>query len=145
MITPFHMGAKISIIPASEFMVSDIDGVHDVGQWRAHLAKLLRAAAIAGTDNLLLDIREARSPLRAFEVFSLVSVFDELVPPFAGRLAILNRPKDAFDRAEFFSKCAQRRGFDVEAFQDYEEAVQWLYPPQPLDTQIIRLAELKPK
>ena len=139
------MGAKISIIPASEFLVADVGGEYDVEQSRSQLAKLLRAAAVSDTDNILLDVRESYSRMRAFEVFSLVSVFDQLTPPFAGRLAILNRPKDAFDRAEFFSKCAQRRGFDVEAFQDYEEAVHWLYPPQPLDTQILRLADLKPR
>ncbi len=139
------MGAKISIIPASEFLVSSAAGEYDVDQTRAQLTKLLRAAAVAGTDNLLLDVRESRTRMRAFEVFSLVSVFDQMVPPFAGRLAILNRPKDAFDRAEFFAMCAQHRGFEVAAFQDYEEAVHWLYPPQPLDTQILRLADLKPR
>lgn len=138
------MGEKIRIIPASEFLVGSAAGEHDVEQTRAQLTRLLRAAAITGTDNILMDVREAHSRMRAFEVFSLVSVFDQLVPPFAGRLAILNRPKDAFDRAEFFSMCAQRRGFEVEAFQDYEAAVHWLYPPKPLDTQILRLADLEP-
>ena len=137
------MGAKISIIPASEFLSSAADGEFDVEQSRTHLLKLLRAAAISGTENILLDVREARSRMRAFEVFSLVGVFDQLAPPFAGRLAILNQPKDAFNRAEFFAMCAQRRGFAVDAFQDYDAAVHWLYPPQPLDTQILRLADLK--
>ena len=137
------MGSSINIIPASEFLASTAAGEYDVDKSRTQLTRLLHAAAISGTDNILMDVRESHSRMRAFEVFSLVSVFDQMVPPFAGRLAILNRPKDAFNRAEFFSMCAQRRGFEVEAFQDYEEAVHWLYPPQPLDTQILRLADLK--
>lgn len=69
--------------------------------------------------------------MRAFEVFQLVGVLEDLFPPFSGKLAFLNDPKDSFDRAEFFSKCARYRGFQVEAFQDFEKAVLWLYPPVP--------------
>lgn len=132
------MAANINIVPASEFLVGNAEGEMDLEQTRAHLLQLLRTAAISGTANILLDVREAKSRMRAFELFSLVSLFDKMVPLFAGRLAILNCPKDAFNRAEFFSMCAQHRGFQVEAFQEYEDAVQWLYPPLPVDTQVLR-------
>jgi len=82
----------------------------------------------------MLDVREAKGALRAFEVFELVSVLQELDPPFAGKLVLLNHPRDSFDRAEFFSKCARYRGFQVEAFQDFEKAILWLYPPEPAST-----------
>lgn len=141
------MGAKtkITIIPSSEFLTCSTRGEYDLERTRTHFLKLLRAAADAGAENILLDAREAITRMRAFEVFSLIEVFDELTPPFTGRLAILNQPKDAFNRAEFFSLCARHRGFEVDAFQDYQAAVEWLYPPQPLDTQIIRRADVEPK
>ncbi len=141
------MGAKtkISIIPSSEFLTCTTNGEYDLERTRAHFLKLLRVAADTGAENILLDAREAKTRMRAFEVFSLVEVFDQLAPPFRGRLAILNQPKDAFNRAEFFSLCARHRGFAVDAFQDYQEAVEWLYPPMPLDTQIIRMTDVKPE
>jgi len=98
------MGARISSIPASEFLASTAAGEYDVEQSRNQLTRL-RALAISGTDNLLLAVRELHCRMRAFEVFSLVSVFDQMVPPFAGRLAILNPPTTPLT-GRSFSRCA---------------------------------------
>jgi hypothetical protein len=35
-------------------------------------------------------------------------------------------PIERFDRARFFSLLAESKGFDVEAFTSYEEALEWL-------------------
>jgi hypothetical protein len=35
-------------------------------------------------------------------------------------------PAARFDRARFFSLLADSKGFDVEAFTSYEEAIEWL-------------------
>ena len=125
------MPATIHIIPAREFVVSSGSGEFDLDETRRFLKQTLGAANFNDQTHIMLDVREGQSNMRAFEVFELVSVLEELDPPFHGKLAFLNRPKDSFNRAEFFAKCAQYRGFEVNAFQDFEQAILWLYPPEP--------------
>jgi hypothetical protein len=45
------------------------------------------------------------------------------------KIAIVNHPKSDFDRGKFFVACAQAKGYQIAAFQEFEEAVTWLYPP----------------
>jgi len=125
------MPSTIHIIPARDFVVSTAEGEFDLEKTRAFLKQTLESAHLHDQSHIMLDVRESQGSLRAFEVFELVSVLEELTPPFAGKLVVLNHPRDAFNRAEFFSKCARYRGFRVEAFQDFEKAVRWLYPPEP--------------
>jgi hypothetical protein len=139
------MPTKINVIPAGAFIVATGHGDVEFAETRAQFMKIMKAAALVPDAHVLVDVREARSQMQPYEVFSLVTVFNELNPPFSGRLAIVNRPKDDFDRAAFFSLAARVQGFQVAAFQDYEEALRWLYPPYPLDTEIIRLSDLPGK
>ena len=139
------MATRINVIPASEFIVATGHGEVDFGETRALFMKIMKAAALVPSAHVLVDVREATSQMAPFEVYSLMTVFGEMEPPFSGRLAIVNRPKHDFDRAEFFSLAARVQGFQVAAFQDYEEAIHWLYPPHPLDTEIIRLTDVKAK
>ena len=44
---------------------------------------------------------------------------------FARRTAILC-PIERFDHARFFALCAEHRGFNIQAFTSYEEAMEWL-------------------
>lgn len=125
------MPSTIHIIPARDFVVSSANVEFDLEKTREFLRKTLQSAHLSKQSHIILDVRKGSTAMRAFEVFQLVGVLEDLEPPFTGKLAFLNDPKDSFDRAEFFSKCARYRGFQVEAFQDFEEAVIWLYPPVP--------------
>jgi hypothetical protein len=49
----------------------------------------------------------------------------------ANRVAILNRPKDDFDRAAFLELCAGNRGYHIRAFREFEDAFSWLVSEQP--------------
>jgi hypothetical protein len=44
---------------------------------------------------------------------------------FARRTAILC-PLEKFDRSRFFALCAENRGFNIQVFTSYEEAMEWL-------------------
>lgn len=123
------MSSAIHIIPARDFVVSSANGDFDPVKTRRLLTETLAAAHLNNQSQIMLDVREGNTSMRAFEVFELVSVLEELDPPFSGKLAFLNRPKDSFNRADFFSRCARYRGFKVGAFQDFEQAILWLYPP----------------
>jgi hypothetical protein len=45
------------------------------------------------------------------------------------KIAIVNHPKSDFDGDKFFVACTQTEGYQIAAFQEFEEAVTWLYPP----------------
>ena len=76
-----------------------------------------------------MDVREASAQLSAFQIYELVSVLGHAGSWRTWKIAMVYRPKDEFDRAKFFELCAQNRGFQVGAFQEFEAAVAWLYPP----------------
>jgi len=42
------------------------------------------------------------------------------------RMAVVNSPKDDFDRGAFLELCAVNRGYDLKAFRDFEAAFTWL-------------------
>ena len=92
------MATRINVIPASEFIVATGHGEVDFGGTRALFMKIMKAAALVPSAHVLVDVREATSQMAPFEVYSLVTVFSEMEPPFSGRLAIVNRPKHDFDR-----------------------------------------------
>ena len=47
------------------------------------------------------------------------------------QVAVVNRPKDDFDRGAFLELCAMNRGYQLKAFQDFEAAFTWLNEDEP--------------
>jgi hypothetical protein len=62
------------------------------------------------------------------EVWELAASLEECGLGRRNRIAIINHPKDDFDRAAFFETCAANRGFNCRAFRDFEQALYWLMP-----------------
>ena len=59
---------------------------------------------------------------------SLWSLAEQLVryrKTFSHRTAVLC-PIERFDHLRFFALCAENRGFNIQAFTSYEEAMEWL-------------------
>ena len=79
-----------------------------------------------GVDRALLDVRNVMSAsLTTTEIFSLATTFREAGFRHGHRLAVLHRPtRDA--GAEFFALCAAQRGWNVCAFDSFEDAFDWL-------------------
>jgi len=76
----------------------------------------------------LIDVREvATTDMTAAHLCSLADVCREVsAPNEQDKIAILNRPKDEFNRAEFLASMAQGAGWNIMAFQDFEAAFDWL-------------------
>jgi hypothetical protein len=64
--------------------------------------------------------------LSATDVWEIATSLEEWGICRHNRIAILNAPKDNFDRAAFLETCATNRGFDIRAFRDFEKALYWL-------------------
>jgi hypothetical protein len=120
------MPYDVRVIPISAFLRTDVSGTIERGTSRVILKELLKSCAERNINHVLIDCREAVGRATATDIFMLVNDFEELGLSRQHRIAILNRPKDDFDRAAFIALCAKNQGYQVQAFRDFEEAFTWL-------------------
>lgn len=124
-----NMPLELQIIRANEFIRMGATGHFDLPASKAALTDLARACRKRGLSRALMDLRALRpGPKPVFSTADLV----ELVETFrkAGfspeqRLAILYH-SDPHHRARLFAFLSTLRGWSVQAFADYEEAINWL-------------------
>jgi hypothetical protein len=102
------MAYDVRVIPIREFMKTNITGEIDLQASRDMLLRLMDSCKRENMTRILIDTREATN-----------------------RVAILNRPKDDFDRAAFLELCAGNRGYHIRAFREFEDAFSWLVSEQP--------------
>ena len=124
------MAAEVRIIPIKEFLRSDVSGALDLERSLSILRKLAEECKNHNVDRILIDTREATSNASMMDVWTLAKklTHSELR---AARLAVVNRPKDDFDRGAFLELCAVNRGYELKAFRDFEAAFTWLNEGQP--------------
>ena len=88
------------------------------------------AAAPLDDYNILIDTRKAQSKMSASDLWYLASQLNKLGKAFSRKTALLC-PRERFDRAGFFALCAQNRGFLVNVFTSFEDAMEWLMAEGP--------------
>jgi hypothetical protein len=126
------MSYDMRVIPISEFLRTDVSGEIDLQASRAILKQLLDNCARNNIHHILIDTREASSRASTVDVWTLANDLGSLGMGTEDRIAILNRPKDDFDRGAFLELCATNRGYQLRAFRDFESAFTWLTSEEPL-------------
>jgi hypothetical protein len=123
------MPTSVRVIRPRDFVRARAGGVLDLEAAEKLLAEI--AAAVAGQDDLelLIDTRRAHGMLGAADLWYLADRLVKYRGTFAHRTAVLC-PTEKFDRARFFALCAENKGFNIEAFTSYEEAMEWLIGPE---------------
>jgi hypothetical protein len=124
------MPYNLKIVPSREFIQTNANGEFDLEGTKELFLSVFSKMKDADVSEVVLDVREAYSKMTAFDLYQLLPILDRLGHKGSWKVAIVYRPKDDFDRAKFFELCAQNRGYQVGAFQVFEEAIAWLYPPQ---------------
>jgi len=123
------MPLELQIIRASEFIRLAPNGAFDLSASKAALAELAGACHKRGIDRALLDIRgfePGPRPLYTLaDLSTLVNTFSEIGFTGQHRLALLYRT-DPHRRARLFASLSAARGWTVQAFDDFEEALLWL-------------------
>jgi hypothetical protein len=112
-------------------MKSDITGEVNLGVSRELLSELMAACRRENMTRVLIDAREASSQSTMVDLWTLARDLSSLGVTHENRVAVLNRPKDNFDRAAFLELCATNRGYHVRAFREFEQAFAWLTSEQP--------------
>jgi hypothetical protein len=102
---------------------------------RAALERIARACIERGIDSALIDVRDMESDLTPADLYRLVSAFRQMGFKEQHRLAVLHRTRAGEkvkffsmsppERAEFFAQAAADAGWNVRAFDNYEDAVAW--------------------
>ena len=125
------MAYDLRVIPISEFVRTDVSGEIDLKATREILSDLMAVCEREQIDRILIDGREASSHSTAVDVWMLADDLGSLGVSRGYRVAVLNRPKDDFDRVAFLELCATNRGYQLKAFRDLEAAFTWLTAEQP--------------
>ena len=126
------MAFDIRVIPIREFMKTDLKGELDVAATRDVLSKIMAACKREKMSRILIDCREASTHSTLTDVWTLARDLGALGVTHENRVAIVNRPKDGFDRGAFLELCATNRGYQLRAFREFELAFSWLTSEQPL-------------
>lgn len=128
------MAYNLRVIPINEFLRTDVSGEVDLKASRELLKGLMDICVRENLDRILIDGREASSHASTVDVWTLANDLGSLGVSREYRVAVLNRPKDDFDRMAFLELCATNRGYQLKAFRDFEAAFTWLTACEP-DTQ----------
>jgi hypothetical protein len=120
---------ELQIIRAQEFIRLGAKGHFDLDASKAVLAQLAAACCKRGINQALLDLRALHpGPKPVFspnDLVMLVNTFREAGFTHQQRLAVLYG-SDPHHRARLFAFIAKLRGWKVQAFDNFEEAVFWL-------------------
>jgi hypothetical protein len=137
------MPFNLQIIRTSDFIRLNGRGEYDQEETRRALSDIAKACIQSDIDCALLDIRNARSDMQMHDLDELALAFKEMGFRKNHRLAILHRSSagervefftlSSSERAEFFAMCASENGWNVQAFEDFELALEWLGAALPVE------------
>ena len=123
------MPTELQIIRAQEFIRLGAKGHFDLEGSKMVLAQLAAACCKRGINQALLDLRALHpGPKPVFspnDLVTLVNTFREAGFTHQQRLAVLYG-SDPHHRARLFAFIAKLRGWKVQAFDSFEDAVFWL-------------------
>ena len=129
------MNLNIQLVRQSDYIKTAPTGELDMASTKQLLLKLAAASSSGQERPMLVDIRKTSSILKKSDVFELASTLIEYGKTFRRKTAILARDDDSFDRANFFELVARNRGYNVNAFSSFEEAIIWLADIKELDVE----------
>lgn len=137
------MPFELQIIRAAEFIRINSHGDFDLAGSCDALASIAQACKRRGVNRALVDARNARANLTPTEIASLVNVFREIGFSKDLHLAILHSA-ERYQRPRLFAFISRMKGWHVEAFDNFEGALNWLSAGQP-QTQPESIAPSKPR
>jgi len=127
------MDLQLRIIHVNDFLQASPAGELDLSRSREVLLSLASANKPPHDRDMLVDLRSASgSKLETKELIELVHVMVDHLPSFQRKLALLIAPDAHGYHAALLEHLADSRGFNVEVFKDFEQAVTWLMSSTPI-------------
>jgi hypothetical protein len=129
------MDLQLRIIHANDFLRACPSGELDLEHAQSVLLSLAAANRPPADRDILVDLRSTTAAkLETMEIVALARAMVEHLPSFQHKVALLLRPDAPGYRAALLEHLADSRGFNVEIFKDFEEAMTWLMSSTPLST-----------
>lgn len=119
------MPSKIKLIRSVEYLYAFSEGDVDLERSKEFSAELAKAKHPSADFDVILDFRHAQIMLSATEIWFLAAELAKNKNRFRDKVAVLTTPGLDFNKAEFFELCSKNRGYNVDVFTKYEDAVQW--------------------
>jgi len=119
------MPTDIRIINGHDFIRVTAEGKLDFETSKKALLEVASATANLVDYDILLDTRKADVQMSVTNLWYLAAELSNLRKAFSRKTAVLC-PVERFDDAAFFTLCSQNRGFRIEAFNSFENALNWL-------------------
>ncbi len=120
------MDLNIRLIHSRDFIRTTPEGGPDLKMSEEIILRLALENARPNQYDILIDVRSITNRLSYFDIAALVQVMIDHRESFRSKLAVLVEPGERFDDAKFMELYAGNRGFQVGAFNDFEEAMNWL-------------------
>ena len=129
------MVTKIKIVTTKDFLEVTPDGIIDITTSSQLLVDIAKAKHHPVDYDLLIDFRDTKWAMRSVDLYQLAKELPLHGGTFRRKVAVLVLPGIDFDSASFFETASHNRGFEVNAFTDFESAIRWfLSPSDILDT-----------
>jgi DNA-binding transcriptional LysR family regulator len=116
---------NVKVIQATDFVRATPEGQVNLEMAEQMLRDIADAGAGLEGFQVLVDTRQVSGALTATDLWRLADRLAHYRRTFGNKTAILC-PAERFDHSRFFALCAENRGFNVQAFTDYEHAMEWL-------------------
>jgi CHAD domain-containing protein len=120
------MKAEIKFVKTKDFLKTTASGELNLNESIKVLHKIAELNQPDNLHDMLIDIRETISVLTLSDIYELVTEVGRHRQSFRKKIAILVGPQHDIDKARFLQMTAQNRGYRVNAFNDFEEAIKWL-------------------
>ena len=121
------MGFDLRVIKIEEFFHTDArDTPIDLEAAYALLRQVVRQSTDRGIYRVMIDARGNPTGLSVADMFDLVGDFQRYGLTPDHRVALLRARPDALERARYLETLASARGFNVRAFAEFEEALDFL-------------------
>lgn len=120
------MKAEIKFVKTKDFIKTTASGQLSLEKSKTVLKEIARLNTPDDLHDLLVDIRDTRPGLSLSDIYELVTEVGNHRQAFRKKIAILLGTQHDIDKARFLEMCASNRGYNVNAFDDFEEAVNWL-------------------
>jgi hypothetical protein len=122
------MELKARIVLATDFIIATPDGVLNLEKSKDLLRNITDTSEGHGDFHILVDFRKTDIKLSTVEIWEICKELSKYGETFKRKIAIVVREDGNFEKVQFFELCAINRGFKINPFTDFEEAIMWLLP-----------------
>jgi hypothetical protein len=120
------MKINYKIVLAKDFIRAKPTGELDLEQSKIMISQLVEMANLTPDYELLVDVREAYGSMDHKDLWELILELGKHRSAFRNKIAVLARDDGQFNKAVFLEQCANISAFKISAFDDFEQATNWL-------------------